>query len=49
MAWKIVAEGEIYVLLDLFMIMGIIEKPTLRSYFTTKRVISTPGLGDILT
>jgi hypothetical protein len=42
-----VTEGEIYVVLGLIMLMGIIQKPTLRSYFTTKRVISTPGFGDI--
>jgi hypothetical protein len=48
-AWKPVTEGEIYVVLGLFMLMGIIQKPTLRSYFTTKRVISTPGFGDIIT
>jgi hypothetical protein len=29
--------------------VDIIQKPTLRSYFTTKRVISTPGFGDIIT
>jgi hypothetical protein len=29
--------------------MGIIQKPTLRSYFTTKRVISIPGFRDIMT
>jgi hypothetical protein len=46
---KPVTEGEIYVVLGLFMLMGIIQKPTLRSYFTTKRVISTPGFGDIIT
>jgi hypothetical protein len=48
-AWKPVTEGEIYVVLGLFMLMGIIQKPTLRlySYFTTKTVISTPGFGDI--
>jgi hypothetical protein len=40
-AWKPVTEGEIYVVLGLFMLMGIIQKPTQRSYFTTKRVIST--------
>jgi hypothetical protein len=33
---KPVTEGEIYVVLGLFMHMGIIQKPTLRSYFTTK-------------
>jgi hypothetical protein len=31
------------------MLMGIVQKPTLRSYFTTKRIISTPGFGDIIT
>jgi hypothetical protein len=44
-----VTEGEIYVVLGLFMLIGIIQKPTLRSYFTTKRVISTTGFGDIIT
>jgi hypothetical protein len=42
-AWKPVTEGEIYIVLGSFMLMGIIQKPTLRSYFTTNRVISTPG------
>jgi hypothetical protein len=41
-----VTEGKIYVVLGLFMLLGI-QKPTLRSYFTTKRVISTPGFGDL--
>jgi hypothetical protein len=27
--------------------MGIIQKPTIRPYSNTKRVISTPGFGDI--
>jgi hypothetical protein len=49
MAWKSVIEGEIYVLVGLFMLMSITQKPTLRSYFTTKGVISTPGFGDIVT
>jgi hypothetical protein len=44
-----VTEGEIYIVLGLFMLMEIIQKPTLRSYFTTKRVISTPGFRDIIT
>jgi hypothetical protein len=48
-AWKHVTEGEIYVVLGLFMLMGIMQKPTLRSYFTTKRVISAAGFGDIIT
>jgi hypothetical protein len=48
-AWKPMTQGEIYVVLGLFMLMDIIKKPTLRSYFTTKSVISTPGFGDIIT
>ncbi|PNF18924.1 hypothetical protein B7P43_G18030, partial [Cryptotermes secundus] len=47
-AWKPVTEGEIYVLLGLFMLMGIIQKPTLRSYFSTRRIMSTPGFRDII-
>jgi hypothetical protein len=35
-AWKPVTDGEIYVVLGLFMLMGIVQKPTLRSYFSTK-------------
>ncbi|PNF24933.1 hypothetical protein B7P43_G09365 [Cryptotermes secundus] len=48
-AWKPVTEGEIYVVLGLFMLMGIVQKPTLQSYFTTEKVISTPGFTDIIT
>jgi hypothetical protein len=44
-----VTEEEIYIVLGLFMLMGIIQKPTLRSYFTTKRLISTPGFRDVMT
>jgi hypothetical protein len=48
-AWKPVTEGDIYIVLGLFMLMGIVQKPTLRSYFSTKRVISTPGFKDVIT
>jgi hypothetical protein len=48
-AWEPVTEGEIYIVLGPFMLMGIIQKPTLRSYFTTKRVISTLGFRDVMT
>jgi hypothetical protein len=48
-AWKPVAEEEICVTLGLFMLMGTIQEPNLRSYFTTERAISTPGFGDIIT
>jgi hypothetical protein len=47
-AWKPVTEGEIYHLLGLFMLMGIIQKPTLRSYFSTRRAMSTPGFRDTI-
>ncbi|PNF13973.1 hypothetical protein B7P43_G08681 [Cryptotermes secundus] len=30
------------------MLMGIIQKPTLRSYFSTRRIMSTPGFRDII-
>jgi hypothetical protein len=45
-AWKPVT-GEIYIVLGLFMLMGIIQKPTLGFYFTTKRLISTPGFREL--
>jgi hypothetical protein len=32
-----VTEGEIYVILGLFMLTGIIQKPALRLYFTKKK------------
>jgi hypothetical protein len=44
-----VTEGELYIVLGLFMLMAIVQKTTLRSYFTTKRVISTPGFRDVIT
>jgi hypothetical protein len=31
------------------MLMGIVQKPTLRSYFTTKRLISTLGFRVVMT
>jgi hypothetical protein len=37
-----------YVILGLYLLMGIIQKPTLRSYFSRKRILSTPGFGDII-
>jgi hypothetical protein len=27
---------------------GIIPKPTLRTYFSRKRILSTPGFGDVI-
>ena len=34
--WKPVTKDVMYVVLALFMLMGIIQKPTLRSYFSQK-------------
>jgi uncharacterized membrane protein len=42
-----VTEEEIDVVFGLFVHMGIIQKPTLRLYFTTKRAVSKLGFGDI--
>jgi hypothetical protein len=43
-----VREGEIYVVLGLFTLMGIIHKTALRSHFNAERVISTPGFRGII-
>jgi hypothetical protein len=48
-AWKQATVEEIYVLVRLFMLMGIVQKPSLQSYFSTKRVISVLGFGHIIT
>lgn len=49
MTWEPVTVDEVYITLGLFMLMGIVQKPTLRSYFTKRRVISTPGFSDVMT
>jgi hypothetical protein len=46
--WTRVTENEIYVVLGLYLLMGIIQKPTLRSYFSRRRILSTPGFGDVI-
>lgn len=46
--WTPVTENEIYVVLGLFLLMGIIQKPTVRTYFSRKRILSTPGFGDVI-
>lgn len=43
-----VTESEIYTVIGLFMLMGIIQKPTIRFYFSKGRVISTPGVADVM-
>ena len=37
-----------YVMFGLFMLMGIIQKPTLKLHFTTKKLISTSGFRIII-
>ena len=48
MSWTPVTESEIYAVLCLFLLMGIVQKPTVRSFFWKRRVISTPGFADII-
>jgi hypothetical protein len=46
--WKPVTVDKIYVVLALFMLMGIVQKPTLRSYFSKNYVLATPIFGSLL-
>ena len=46
--WKPVTKDEMYVVLALFMLMGIIQKPTLRSYFSKNCILATPIFGSII-
>jgi hypothetical protein len=47
--WKPVTTDEMYVVLALFILMGIIQKPTLISYFSKNCILSTPIFGSIIT
>ncbi|KAG8239348.1 hypothetical protein J437_LFUL017961 [Ladona fulva] len=47
-SWRAVTVEEIYTVLGIFMLMGIIQKPTISSYFPTKRILSTPGFADVI-
>lgn len=47
--WINVTTEEIYVVFGLYMLMGIIQKPTIRSYFSKKDIISTPTFNKIIT
>jgi len=40
--WKPITKDEMYVVLALFMLMGIIQKPTLRSYVSKNYILATP-------
>ena len=46
--WTPVTTDEIYVVLALFMLMGIIQKPTLRSYFSKNCILATPIFGSTI-
>jgi len=46
--WKPVTKDEMYVVLALFMLMGIIQKPTLCSYFSKNYILATPIFGSII-
>ena len=41
-------KDEMYVVLALFMLTGIIQKPTLRSYFSKNCILVTPIFGSII-
>jgi len=45
--WKPVTKDEMYVVLALFMLMGIIQKRTHRSYFSKNFILTTPIFGSI--
>ena len=47
-SWIPVTENDIRVVFGLFLLMGIIQKPTARSYFSRKRVLLTPGFWDVI-
>jgi len=47
-SWTPVTGSEIYTVLGLFLLMGIVQKPTARSYFLKRRVIATPGFVDVI-
>jgi len=47
-SWTPVTASEIYTVLGPFLFMGIVQKPTIRSYFSKSRVISTTGFADII-
>jgi hypothetical protein len=46
--WKPVTTDEMYVIIALFMLMGIIQKLTLRSYFSKNSVLATPVFSSVI-
>jgi hypothetical protein len=46
--WVPVMEKEIYVVISVFMLTGIIQKPTLRTYFVRNQLVAMPIFGTII-
>jgi hypothetical protein len=44
-----VTEEEIYVVLGIFILIDVIQKPIFWSHFFTKKVSSVPHFGDVIT
>jgi hypothetical protein len=44
--WEDVTADEMYVVLALFMLIGIIQKPTFRSYYTRNRLLFIPFFSE---
>ena len=46
--WTPVTTDEIYRILGQFLLMGIIQKSTVKSYFSKRGIMSTPGFSDVI-
>jgi hypothetical protein len=46
--WKPVTTGEIYVVSAILMLMGIIQKPTLFTYFSNNCILATPIFSSVI-
>jgi hypothetical protein len=47
-SWTPVTENEFYAVLGLYMLMGIIQNPTLLAYFSRKRILPAQGFGVVI-
>jgi hypothetical protein len=46
--WQHMTAEEIYVLLALFMLMGIVQRPSLRLYFSQNQLLAMPVFGSVI-
>jgi hypothetical protein len=46
--WQPLTAEEIYVVLALFVLMGIVQKPRLRMYFSRNHVVAMPVFGSVI-